>query len=113
MVALTFHRLYAHNLRRVNRNSRSHQILLPEGKTFGGEDKIPHHHFFLILAPIGEVDEVVPDNVVVEILGRHTFEVNVNHAFKNGVVVVRQLDVKPLRDMLLARDANVGRAIRV
>lgn len=62
---------------------------------------------------MGEVDEVVPDHIVVEVLGRNPLEVDVNHPLQDGVVVVDELDVEPLRRVPVARDADMGGAVGV
>ena len=51
-----------------------------------------------------EVDEVVPDHIVVEVLGHHPLEVDVHHPLEGGVVVVDRLDVEALRGVALAGD---------
>ena len=62
---------------------------------------------------MGEVDEVVPDNIVVKVLRGNPLEVDVNHPLQDGVVVVDELDVEPLRRVPVARDADMGGTVGV
>lgn len=61
--------------------------------------------------PVGEVDQIVVHDVVVQVLRCHAHEQAINHPLEAGMIVVDHLDVEAAFDgVTLARNAEVGQA---